>query len=130
MKQLIRSAMCDLYPPAAGFPGVRDCDVDEYLRKLERETNLLVWTGLVASAVVYVATPIFTVFVPLPSFALPRALRDEHALRISGARVYLVRQAVALLKMFGGICWGQHPDVRRAMKLAPYDADPGSFRRA
>ncbi|MBC7173124.1 MAG: hypothetical protein H5U40_11875, partial [Polyangiaceae bacterium] len=60
----------------------------------------------------------------------PRGLRDRHALRIAGTRVYLVRQAVFLLKMFAGLCWGQHPSVRRAMHLSPYAADPGSVRAA
>jgi hypothetical protein len=130
MKGLMRSAMCDLYPPAEGLPGLSDCDVDAYLAELERDASVLVWIGLVASTWAYVASPLLTVYVPLPSFALPRALRDRHANALASTRLYHLRQAAFLLKMFAGLCWGRDPGVRRALALDPYGADPGSARTA
>ncbi len=122
--------MCDLFPPVPGLPGVADCDLDAFLRALKRESNLAIWSGLVAGAVVYAVTPVLTVFLPLPSFALPASLRDVHARKIAGSNVYLVRQLISLVKMFGGLCWGQHPKVREAMSIPPYPRDPGTFRTA
>ncbi len=130
MLWLIRHAMCDLYPPVEGLPGVADCDVDGFLRTLKRESNLAIWAGLVAGAVLYAMTPVLTVFVPLPSFLLPRGLRDRHAHAVSSTGLYILRQSIFLLKMFAGLCWGQHPEVRKAFALAPYPADKGTFRTA
>ncbi len=130
MKRLMRGAMCDLYPPAGDLPGLCDCEVDAFLCDLQREASPLVWIGLVASTLVYVASPVLTVFVPLPSFALPRSLRDLHANRLASTRLYHLRQAAFLLKMFAGLCWGRDPGVRRALALDPYGADPGSARLA
>jgi hypothetical protein len=122
--------MCDLYPAVEGLPGIADCDLDDFLRTLKQESNLAIWSGLVAGAVLYSLSPVFTVFVPLPSFALPAAMRDAHAQKISGTNVYIVRQAIFLLKMFAGLCWGQHRKVREAMLVPTYPADPGTFRVA
>ncbi len=122
--------MSDLYPPVEGLPGVEDCDLDSFLRTLKEESNLAIWSGIVAGAVLYAVTPVFTVFVPLPAFLLPASWRDTHARKIAGTNVYIVRQSIFLLKMFAGLCWGQHEKVRRAMHVAPYPDDPGTFRTA
>ena len=128
MNWLIERAMRDLFPAVEGLPGIGDCDVGPFLKKLRVESNLAIWAGLVAGAVLYALTPLFTVYLPLPAFALPAKLRDKHAAKITTSRVYIVRQAVFLVKMFGGLCWGQHPDVRAVMDMKPYPADPGTYR--
>jgi hypothetical protein len=86
------------------------------------------WIGVVIGSIVFHATPIFTVYWPLPAFLLPAKLADRHASKISGTRVYLVRQLIFLLKIPAGLAWGAHPDVRRSFALPPLAADPGTWR--
>lgn len=125
---LIRSAMCAFFPRAEGLPGVADVGIDAFLERFREETSRLMWVGLVLGAVVFAITPLFTIGVPLPSFLLPKRALDRHANKIASHPVYVLRQAVFLVKMVGGLCWGSHPDVRRIMELPPYPPDPGTFR--
>lgn len=127
---LIRSAMCDMLPPAAGLPGLAEAGIDPFLARLRAETTLTVWAGMILGAAVYVLTPVITVYVPLPSMWLPRSLRERHAARITATDVYLLRQTVFLLKMYACMCWGQDENVRRLLHVAPYPVDPGTFRTA
>ena len=128
MIPLIRSAMCDLMPPAGGLPGLQDAGITPFLVRLRSETTLLTWVGLCLGAVLYALTPVLTIYVPLPSFLLTRELRDRHANGITTTRIYLLRQAVVLLKMYACMCWGQDANVRRRFQIAPYPVDPGTFR--
>ena len=130
LEWLIRSAMRDMYPRTADFPGLADCGDTEFIVRFRREASYLLWIGVVAGMVLYVASPIFTVLVPLPSFLLPARLRDRHALRITSTRWYFPRQAVFLLKMVAGLCWGAHESVRAKVGLPPYPADPDGYRVA
>ena len=128
MTWLVRSAMCALYPRTEGWPGIEDCDLDAFLARIKRESSGLMWLGIVVGALVFHFTPLFTVYVPLPAFFLPRSLRDKHASRISGSGLYLIRQAIFLLKLPCGLCWGGHPEVRKRFALPAYAADPGTWR--
>lgn len=126
----VQSAMCALYPRTGDLPGLEDCDVRDFLVRFRRETTGLMWLGVLLGAAVFHGTPLFTVFVPLPAFLLPSGLRDKHASRIAGTSVYLLRQAIFLLKLPAGLCWGGHPSVRAKLALPAYPADPGSWRSA
>lgn len=121
--------MCALYPPTGDLPGVADTDVRGFLRRYRREATPLMWLGVVLGTLVFVVSPLLTVFVPLPSFLLPRTLLDRHACRVATSRIYLVRQAILLVKLAAGLCWGAHPDVRAKFGMAPYPADPGTWRK-
>ena len=125
---LVRSAICAIYPRTDDLPGAEDCDLDAYLRRLRAEATPLLWLGIVLGALVFHATPLFTVLLPLPAFLLPRALRDRHASAITGTSFYLVRQSVFLVKLAAGLCWGGHPSVRARLALPPHGADPGTWR--
>jgi hypothetical protein len=124
----VRNALVALYPRAHGLPGIEDCDLDAFLKKFSKEAASLLWLGVVLSALLFQATPLFTVFVPLPAFLLPSGLRDRHANKITYAPLYLVRQAIFLLKLPGGLCWGTHPEVRKHFALAAYEPDPTNVR--
>ncbi|HKU44013.1 MAG TPA: hypothetical protein VJR89_37890 [Polyangiales bacterium] len=128
MIALIRAAMCDLMPRGAALPGLADTAVSDFLHTLKRESGGLFWLGLVLGAWVYTLTPCLTVFVPLPSFLLPARLRDRHASRIGSSELYLIRQAIAVVRLAAGLCWGSDPTVRARFGLAPYPSDPGSYR--
>ncbi len=125
---LIREAIVRLYPREGDLPGAEDCDLDAFLDRFRRETTPLMWLGVVLGAIVFHLTPLLTVFVPLPAFALSGELADRHAERISTSDVYLLRQALFLVKLVAGLAWGGHPSVRARFALAPYPPDPGTWR--
>ena len=125
---LIRRAMCALYPKTASLPGIADTDVEGFLRRYKRESTALMWIGLVFGAVVFTLTPLITIGVPLPSFLLPKKALDRHASKIARHPVYLLRQAVFLVKFSAGLCWGADACVRGLFALPPYPADPGTWR--
>ncbi|MCB9671856.1 MAG: hypothetical protein H6736_18615 [Alphaproteobacteria bacterium] len=110
------------------MPGALDADFDTFWEKFRREAPVPFKAGVYAGAFVYTVTPVITVGVPLPSFALPRRLRDKHADRVVQHDLYLVRQAVFLLKIAGGFAWGADPRVREKLDLPPYAGDPGGWR--
>jgi hypothetical protein len=125
---LVRSVMCDLMPRTSELPGIADTGVTEFLERLRREAHSGFWLGVVLGSVVYALTPLLTVFLPLPSFLLPARLRDLHARRIVSTNLYLVRQAVFLVRLSAGMCWGADPAVRARFALDAYPLDPGTFR--
>jgi hypothetical protein len=120
--------MCDLMPRTSALPGLADVEVTGFLRQMRRDAHSFYWLGLVLGALVYALTPLLTVGVPLPSFLLPRRLRQRHAQRVGELRPYALRQAVSLVRLSAGMCWGRDPQVRARFDLAPYPPDPGSFR--
>lgn len=119
-----------LYPRTEALPGIEDCDLSGFLARYRRESSTLMWLGLSLGTLVFVWSPVVTVYVPLPSFLLPKALLDRHAFRAAYSRFYLLRQALLLVKLAAGMCWGQDPEVRRRFALAPYPEDPGTWREA
>jgi hypothetical protein len=129
MTWLVRAAIVALYPRTGALPGVEDCGLDAFLVKFKRESPGLMWVGVVAGAVLFHLTPLFTVYVPLPAFWLPAALRDRHTSRITTTDVYLVRQAVFLVKLCAGFCWGADDKVRAAFALPALPADPMTWRK-
>ena len=128
MQWLVKRAAVALYPRTDVLPGVADCALDEQLRELRTEGPTILWMGVVAGAVLFTLSPIFTVGVPLPAFWLPRSWRDKHASRIASSRFYLFRQAILGLKFAASLAWGRDPEVRRSLGIAVYPADPERFR--
>ena len=128
MLALIRFSMRTLFPAHAGLPGVEDCDLRGFLDNFWREAAPMMKLGLVLSTILYILSPIFTVYLPLPLFLLPRGLRDKHANRASTSGIYLLRSATLLVKMVAGIAWGAHPEVRRRFALDALPPDPGTWR--
>ncbi len=120
--------MVALYPRTEALPGIEDTDLAGFLDRYHEESTFLMWLGLCAGACVFIASPLLTVYLPLPSFLLSPRLLDEHAHRVSASRWYLVRQAIFLVKLAAGLCWAAHPDVRARFAMAPYGADPGTWR--
>src|SRR5262249_550140 len=130
----ILSAMRALYPRGPSdprthdLPGVEDTGIAAFLEQYRKESTALLWAGLVLGALVFTLTPLMTVWIPLPSFLLPRKVLDRHAYRVATHRLYLVRQPIVLLKMVAGLCWGSHPKIRERWHLPAYAADPGTWR--
>ena len=117
-----------MMPRTDALPGIGDTDVEGFLRRLRREAEPLYWVGLALGAVVLALTPLITIGLPVPAFLLPRRLLERHAQRALSHPIYAVRQAVYLVRLSAGMCWGADPAVRARFALAPYPADPGTFR--
>jgi hypothetical protein len=124
----IRSALSDLMPGETALPGIVDAGWDTFVVRYRREANWPMWFGLVAGSLVFILTPITTVGWPLPSFWLPRKVRDRHAYKVMLHPIYLVRQAVFLLKLNAGFCWGADPGVRAKLGMQPYPPEPTGWR--
>ena len=128
MLWLLRSAIVMTYPRVPNLPGIEDCGLDVHLAAFKRESPPLIWFGTVAGAILFHLTPLMTVYLPLPAFLLPAKLKDRHASRIMTTRFYLLRQAVFLVKLCAGLCWGADPEVRRRLALPVLPKDPGTWR--
>jgi hypothetical protein len=127
---LIKFSMLTLMPRTPRLPGIADTDLDAFLRRLQRESDALFWLGVTSGALVFALTPLLTVFLPLPAFLLPRRLLALHAERLLSTRIYLLRQAVFLVRLSAGMCWGMDPAVRAKFALPAYGPDPGTFRQS
>lgn len=125
---LIEHAMRTMLPRGAGLPGIADTDLGGFLERLHADADRIYWLGLVVSALVFAVSPLITIGVPLPAFALPGPLLDRHAGRLLSHPFYLVRQTGFLIRLSAGMCWGADPGVRAHFALPPYPADPGTFR--
>lgn len=128
MLWLIKQAMYPLFPRSPELPGLVDTDLDAFLRRLRCEADVVFWLGLLVGALVFACTPLITLGVPLPAFLLPRRLLERHTERIIAHPIYLLRQALAVVRLIAGMCWAADPRVRACFALAPYPADPGTFR--
>jgi hypothetical protein len=127
---LLKHVLSALYPRTAEFPGIADLPLDAFLRRFRREASALMRLGMYLGLLVFVLSPLGTVFVPLPSFLLPRAWLDRHAERIASSGVYPARALIMLLKVIAGLCWGADPAVRARLGLPPLPPDPESWRHA
>jgi hypothetical protein len=125
---LVRFALNAFFPRVDDVPGLADLGVDEKIEALRRESTLLFWTGIVAGAVFFQISPLLTIFRPVPASWLSPEDLDRHAHALASHRVYLIRQITVLLKLVGGMFWGQSPEIRAFLSLPPYPADPGTRR--
>lgn len=125
---LVHHVISDLYPRTEQLPGAADTGLLDFLRRFRREAPRTLWFGVALSSILYIVAPLFTLGLPLPSFALSRTLRELHAQRITTTRFYLLRMAMMTVKMAAGLCWGMDPTVRQKMGLEPWPADPGTWR--
>ena len=117
-----------MMPRTGKLPGVGDTEMVSFLRTLRKEAPVLIRVGLVLGSWLLVFAPILTIYLPVPAFFLSRKLREKHVQRASVHRFYLFRQAVMLVKMMAGLCWGRHPDIRARFEMDPLEADPGTWR--
>lgn len=125
---LVVATLRPTFPSTAHLPGLDRIDPRPMVRALLAESTWTMWLGVVGTAIVYQLLPLLTVYVPLPAVLLPRSLADRHAHRMATHPLYLVRMAMMMVKTVGGLVWGGAPEVRGALQMAPYPADPGSHR--
>lgn len=125
---LMKFAMATMMPRTETMPGIEDCDLDGFLHRMKHDSDALYWLGMIVGAWIFMLTPIVTVYLPLPAALLSEKQLARHTERILASRIYLLRQAVFLLRLSAGMCWGADPVVRSKFALAPYASDPGTFR--
>lgn len=128
MNWLIRHAMCAMMPGGGELPGLGAEEAADYTRRVRAESDWLYFLGLVLGAFVFVITPLITLGLPLPSFMLPAGLLDRHAQRVVAHRSYLIKQAVFLVRLNAGMCWGGLDENRAVLGQTVYPNDPGTFR--
>lgn len=128
MNWLLAHALTALYPRTDEFPGIADTGLADFLRRFRRESAPLFRLGLYAAVILFLLTPIATVYLPLPSIWLPRRLLDRHADRIAQIPIYPVRSLILLLKVVAGLCWGADATVRARFGLPPLPPDPDTWR--
>lgn len=127
-KATVGFAMSAFFPPTDGLPGLADLDVTGFVDDLQREVSSMYWSGVVMASMAFVASPIVTIGVPLPAWALSEEQLDRHANKMSSSSIYPVRQAAFLVRLTAGMMWGADPTVRAHFGLKPYGPDPGTFR--
>ncbi len=125
---LVRFALVAFFPRVDDLPGLAELGVDEKIAALRRESAPLFWVGVVGAAFFFQITPLFTVGRPWPAVFLTGEQLDAHAHRLASTRVYLVRQIIVLLKLMGGIFWGESPEIRAFLHLPAYGSDPATRR--
>ena len=128
MNELVRFAMVAFFPRVGDLPGLANLGVDEKIAALRRESTRLFWTGIVAAAFFFQISPILTVRRPWPAAFLTEDQLDAHAHALATHPVYLIRQIIVLLKLMGGVFWGQSPEIRAFLSLPAYGEDPGTRR--
>ncbi len=128
MSSLVRFALVALFPGDEDVPGLADLSVDEKLVQLRRDATPLFWFGLWGAALLFQLTPILTVKRPWPAVFLTEEQLDDHANQLATHRIYVIRQIVMLLKLVGGLFWGQSPEIRALIALPAYAPDPGTRR--
>lgn len=128
MNDLVRFALVALFPAEGDLPGLADLGVDEKIAALRRDSTRLFWLGMVGAALFFQLSPILTVRRPWPAVLLTPEQLDTHAYRLATHRAYVVRQIVMLLKLIGGLFWGESKEIRERIALPAYPADPGTRR--
>jgi hypothetical protein len=128
VNELVRFALVAYFPRVDDLPGLAELGVEDSIVALRRESTLLFWTGIVAAAVYFQISPILTVRRPWPAVFLTEDQLDAHAHALATQPVYLLRQIIVLLKLTGGIFWGQSPQIRAYLSLPAYPPDPGTRR--
>jgi len=130
MNWLTQRGVSAMLPATDALAGIAPETVRVFVVRLMAESTWGFKVGMWVSALMWLITPIFTVFAPLPAVLLPAGLADRHASRMARHRLYLVRQCAGLLKLVAGMAWAIDPDVRERMTLPPLADDPGEWMKA
>lgn len=110
------------------FPGIREAELEPFVAQMMRESPLLMRLGIHVASLLFLLTPIATVYLPVPAVLLPKGLLDKHADRLLTHRVYALRMLPATLKFVGGICWAMSPEVREQVGMKKLAPDPGTWK--
>lgn len=125
--RIVAWVLAIILPSTDRLPGLDVLDTKPQLRAILSEAPLSIVLALYGSVLLFMITPVLTIGWPLPAFALSRRNVDRHARHAAGHRLYLMRQAMLMIKTIAGLIWGGHATVRQALKIKAYGPDPGTF---
>lgn len=129
MGWFIRFACRAIMPGGGRFKGVEATDLTAFLADIRADGPPLFRVGLVVTSLVFIGSPVLTIFVPLPAFLLPKRLLELHAQRAVSHRFYWLRQSTLMVKMVAGLCWSMDTEVRKELGLAALPPDPRTWRQ-
>ena len=129
MKAIVRILRATL-PGTDRVPGLSEATCRAFLARVRREAPGLTALGLYASAMAVLLTPPLTIGRWRTADHLGDLDLDRHLTALARHPAYVLRQTVLMLKMTAGLAWGADPAVRRALGMAPYPPDPGTWRTA
>ena len=127
--RIIAWTLAAVFPTTGSLPGLDRLDSKPALARLLAQAPHGLKLGVYGATALFLVTPLLTVGWPVPALLLPRATLDRHADAMSGHPIYLMRQAMLLLKTIGGLIWGAHPAVLAALDMDTLPPDPGTWRR-
>ncbi len=130
MLRMVAFSFRAMYPSTPQLPGLDHAHSTEMAQRIFVEASPTFRLGIVLGSLVFVLTPVLTLGLPLPAFLLSPEKLDLHAQRITSHRFYLVRQAIVLVKLGGGMAWATQPRVRDRLSLPALPPDPGTWRAA
>jgi hypothetical protein len=128
VRWFVRFALSAIMPTSGDLKGVSETALDPFLDRLAQDAPPLFRFGVVLASLFFCFSPIITIWIPLPAFALSKAQLRRHTEKASGHPVYLIRQITFLVKMVAGLCWSEDADVRARLGLEPLEPDPGTWR--
>ncbi len=129
MKSVTIFAMNEVMPPHDGMPGIIDTNAEAFLKEFKKNAHPIMRLGFWASVWVYVLSPVFTVYIPLPAFLLSEKKRFQHMEIYSNSHSFVFSQLWLLQKMITGMCWGMDDKVRAYYGYQPYSPELGDFRK-
>lgn len=127
-RKIVVRVLCTIFPDGERVPGLDPRRMARFLDTFLAESPPLLRLALHGSALAYLLSTPLTVGRLTPALWLGPRARDRHAQGVATHPLYLLRQAMLMLKTVGGLCWGADPTVRSRLGLAPYPPDPGSRR--
>lgn len=129
MGWITRLALSAMMPRTETVKGVADTGLEPFLKKFGKEAPFLLRLALGASAWVFVLSPLFTLYLPVPAFFLTAKMKDRHAQKLSYHGNYLLRQSAFMLKMIAALSWASDDEVRTQLGLPLIPPDPGTWRQ-
>jgi len=129
MRKITIFAMNEVMPRHGDMPGIADTQADTFLNDFGKHAHPIMRIGFMLAVWIYVLSPVFTVYIPLPAFWLSANKREQHMRKYSGSRSFVFSQLWMLQKMIAGLCWGTDPKVRAYFSYPPLDAEPGHFHK-
>ncbi len=128
IRSLVHFSVAPFFPAEGDLPGVEELGLREFIPRMLEDSSWLLWVGIVASSAAYVASPLFTIYWPVPAFLLSRDRLDAHTQAMANHNNYTIRQAAFLLKMVGGLHWAGTNAIRDAWHLPEYRPDSDEWR--
>jgi len=127
---LVAKTLHMIFPGTERVPGLDPERGLPFLRTFCAQSPATMRLALHVSAFAFLITTPLTVRSLRPAHRLAPAVAARHTTACAEHRIYLLRQAVLMLKTTGGFCWGADPEVRRSLGVAAYPADPLSAEPA